>query len=116
MLDRMRGNRLNGRIFHNLETFIRGRREKGQTVSAAIQSSLQKLNKAVEKLETAVVSIDSKKAKAGRNAPMPEADLFSAAMPAKQPATANNLNVRQLAQRLDTAIHQVEKILKEGRG
>jgi hypothetical protein len=34
----------------------------------------------------------------------------------QSPTNMNPMNVRMLAQRLDTAIEQVETILKEGRG
>lgn len=86
-------------------------------MSAAIQASLHKLNNAVQKLETSVVSIETRqKAKPARGASVPQNDLFSAAVPDSPAGAPNNLNVRQLAARLDTAIHQVEKILKEGRG
>ncbi len=83
-------------------------------MSNAIRASLQKLNNAVQHLETAVVSVDSRKAKSGKSAP--QDDLFSTASSAKGPSNVNNLNVRQLAGRLDAAINQVEQILKEGRG
>ncbi len=77
-------------------------------MSAAIRTSLNKLNKAVHSLESAIETrkAATKKAVAGQN------DLFS------QPAQAgvNPMNVRMLAKRLDTAIEQVETILKEGRG
>jgi hypothetical protein len=87
-------------------------------VSVAIQSSLHKLNSAVQKLETAVNSFDAKKAKASvRGAVIAQDDLFAAPSAPRNPDNnPNNLNVRQLAARLDTAIHQVEKILTGGRG
>ncbi|PZO80104.1 MAG: hypothetical protein DI626_11375 [Micavibrio aeruginosavorus] len=85
-------------------------------MSAAIQTSLTKLNAAVKKLETA---LDTKKADVSRQrkASPAETDLFSA-MTAGQnnPSNMNPVNVRMLATRLDNAIDQVEKILKEGRG
>lgn len=76
-------------------------------MSAAIRTSLNKLNKAVHSLESAIETRKAapKKAVAGQN------DLFSAAQP-----NMNPMNVRMLAKRLDTAIEQVETILKEGRG
>ena len=80
-------------------------------MSAAIRKSLNTLNKAVEKLEGA---IESKKAasatgkKSGQTSGTP--DLFSSTQPSMNP-----MNVRMLATRLDTAINQVEQILKEGR-
>lgn len=86
-------------------------------MSVAIQSSLQKLNSAVQKLETAVDSFDAKKARApAKGAAFAQDDLFAAPSAPRNPSNPNNLNVRQLAARLDTAIHQVEKILTEGRG
>ncbi len=81
-------------------------------MSAAIRKSLNTLNKAVEKLEGA---IDAKKAASSSMKKAPQAsvvpDLFNAAQP-----TINPMNVRMLATRLDTAINQVEQILKGGRG
>lgn len=82
-------------------------------MSVAIQSSLQKLNSAVQKLETAVHSVDMKKSRTVKGAVVAQDDLFASPSAPRNP---NNLNVRQLAARLDTAIHQVEKILTEGRG
>lgn len=86
-------------------------------MSVAIQSSLHKLNSAVQKLETAVHSLDAKKAKApAKGAVIAQDDLFAAPSAPRNDSNPNNLNVRQLAARLDTAIHQVEKILTGGRG
>ena len=87
-------------------------------MSNAIQASLQKLNNAVQNLESAVVSIDARKAAKPAKASVGagQEDLFSAGGSGKAAGNANNLNVRQLAGRLDAAINQVEKILKEGRG
>lgn len=83
-------------------------------MSAAIQSSLQKLNASVQHLERSVVSVQTK-ARAKPRAVSSQDDLFAAASnPA--PAQMSGVNVRQLAARLDTAIEQVETILKEGRG
>lgn len=79
-------------------------------MSAAIKASLHKLNSAVQKLETAVVSVETRKSRAVKA--VPQDDLFAPSRPSSN--NVNNLNVRQLAQRLDTAINQVEKILKEG--
>lgn len=79
-------------------------------MSAAIKTSLNKLNNAVYKLEQA---IETKKA-APKKA---QSDLFSAMTATPQTApTLNPNNVRMLATRLDNAINQVEAILKEGRG
>lgn len=82
-------------------------------MSAAIQASLQNLNKAVQHLETAVVSVQSKKTKPAKSTP--QDDLFAVMTGGKSATNGNNLNVRQIADRLDVAINQVEKILKEGR-
>ncbi len=79
-------------------------------MSAAIRSSLNKLNSAVQKLETAIETKKAAPKKAAGNAS--QNDLFAApAGPAMNP-----MNVRMLAKRLDSAINQVETILKEGRG
>ncbi len=89
-------------------------------MSAAIQASLNKLNNAVQKLESSVVSFETKqKARPAKARTTAQDDLFSASagpIPASPAGAPNNLNVRQLAARLDTAIQQVETILKEGRG
>ncbi len=85
-------------------------------MSAAIHNSLSNLNNAVQKLESA---IESKKAVAAANKKggINQTDLFASVTAAQQsPSNMNPLNVRMLAKRLDTAIDQVEKILKEGRG
>ncbi len=82
-------------------------------MSAAIRKSLNKLNSAVEKLEGA---IEAKKASSGMRKggqASGTADLFSAASSAP---SMNPAHVKMLANRLDTAINQVELILKEGRG
>ena len=82
-------------------------------MSAAIRTSLNKLNKAVHSLESA---IETRKAAAKKPATTTgQNDLFGAAGAAAQP-NMNPMNVRMLAKRLDTAIEQVETILKEGRG
>lgn len=83
-------------------------------MSAAIRSSLGKLNNAVQKLESA---LESKKAAPRKSAASaPQNDLFAAVpdSPAGPPAL-NPANVKMLAKRLDNAIQQVETILKEGR-
>lgn len=81
-------------------------------MSAAIRKSLNKLNSAVEKLEGAIETKKSAPASVKKGAQAPATpDLFSTA-----PAAMNPMNVRMLASRLDTAINQVEQILKEGRG
>lgn len=79
-------------------------------MSAAIKSSLNKLNNAVYKLESA---LETKKASIKKQPAASQNDLFSAAAPAQN---LNASNVRMLASRLDNAILQVEQILKEGRG
>ncbi len=79
-------------------------------MSAAIKSSLNKLNNAVYKLESA---LESKKNAPKKAAPVGQNDLFTAANPGQN---LNPSNVRMLASRLDNAILQVEQILKEGRG
>lgn len=80
-------------------------------MSAAIKSSLHKLNNAVYKLESA---LESKKLATKKPATASQNDLFSAGQ--QNPSNFNAVNVRMLATRLDTAINQVEQILKEGRG
>lgn len=86
-------------------------------MSAAIRTSLNKLNNAVHKLESA---IETRKAaavaapKKGAAGAAGQNDLFSAA--SQPPTNMNPMNVRMLAKRLDNAIEQVETILKEGRG
>jgi hypothetical protein len=88
-------------------------------VSAAIRTSLNKLNNAVHKLESAIetrkaaIAAAPKKAAAGAAG---QNDLFSAVTASQQPTNMNPMNVRMLAKRLDNAIEQVETILKEGRG
>ena len=81
-------------------------------MSATIYNSLKNLNYAVQKLESALENKKASMAAAQRKAAASQSDLFSA------PATANAgpINVRMLATRLDTAIDQVEQILKGGRG
>lgn len=85
-------------------------------MSAAIRSSLQKLNSAVGKLEGALATVQAgKKAIPAKPAGQSQTDLFSTMTSGKNPSNANSLNVRMLASRLDNAIQQVEQILKEGR-
>lgn len=81
-------------------------------MSATIYTSLKNLNHAVQKLESALENKKASMAAAQRKAITCQSDLFSA--PAG--ANAGPINVRMLATRLDTAIDQVEKILKGGRG
>ena len=87
-------------------------------MSATIRTSLNKLNNAVHKLESAIetrkaAAAAPKKAAAGAAG---QNDLFSAVTASQQPTNMNPMNVRMLAKRLDNAIEQVETILKEGRG
>lgn len=85
-------------------------------MSAAIRTSLNRLNAAVQKLEHAV---ETKKATsaAPKKGTQNQTDLFGALNTApQQQGNMNPMNVRMLATRLDHAINQVEEILKEGRG
>lgn len=76
-------------------------------MSAAILSSLTKLDQAVNKLESV---IDTKtKAARGKG----QADLFSA-MSSGRKTNDNVVDTNALAERLTSAISKVEKILKEG--
>ncbi len=83
-------------------------------MSAAIRTSLNKLNNAVQKLESAIETRKTAPKKTASGAS--QNDLFSAMTASQSPTNMNPMNVRMLAQRLDTAIEQVETILKEGRG
>ena len=83
-------------------------------MSAAIRTSLNKLNNAVHKLESAIETRKAAAKKTGAGAS--QNDLFSVMTANQSPTNMNPMNVRMLAQRLDTAIEQVETILKEGRG
>lgn len=90
-------------------------RKKGYDVSSSIRTSLNKLYNAVEKLEHAVEA--KKSSLSSKKSAPPQNDLFGAMTQAQQaPSNFNAVNVRMLASRLDTAINQVEEILKEGRG
>lgn len=78
-------------------------------MSAAIKSSLIRLNESVERLETAMKSAPAA-AKAGQH------DLFGAAMAGKQAANnGSNIDAKALAKRLDSTIERVERLLMEGR-
>ncbi len=93
-----------------------GNAKRDLDVSASIKTSLTKLNNSILKLEQAV---EAKKAAAatGKKQNTPAADLFTSMTASQQnPSNINDTNVRNLAARLDTAIHQVEQILKGGRG
>jgi hypothetical protein len=84
-------------------------------VSAAINTSLNKLVSAIVKLEKAVDAKQAVPASAPKKAP--QTDLFGSMTSGQQnPSNFNAVNVRMLATRLDNAINQVETILKEGRG
>lgn len=87
-------------------------------MSAAIRTSLNKLNNAVHKLESAIETRKAAAAAAPKKAvgSAGQNDLFSAMTASQQPTNMNPMNVRMLAKRLDSAIEQVETILKEGRG
>lgn len=88
-------------------------------MSAAIRTSLNKLNSAVQKLETAVEAKKAASAAAPKKGNQNQTDLFAAMTAGQQQQGSANLNannVRMLATRLDNAILQVEEILKEGRG
>lgn len=91
-------------------------------MSTAIKTSLNKLTSSLVKLEKAIESkqsvLTAPAASSKKGAPADQNDLFGA-MTAQQQASTSNINpqnVRMLATRLDNAINQVEKILKEGRG
>ena len=78
-------------------------------MSAAIKSSLNRLNESVERLESAI-----------KNAPAAsrgnQTDLFGAVMTGKQAANnGSNIDAKALARRLDSTIERVERLLKEGR-
>lgn len=74
-------------------------------MSAAIKSSLIKLNEAVERLESSVKNAAEKPKTA-------QTDLFGS-VTSKKPA--NNIDTKALAKRLDSTIDRVERLLKEGR-
>ena len=78
-------------------------------MSAAIKTSLNKLNEAVERLEKAMQNAPAG-SKAGQH------DLFGAAMAGKQAANnGSNIDAKALAKRLDSTIERVERLLMEGR-
>ena len=85
-------------------------------MSATIRTSLNKLNNAVHKLESAIETRKAAAAAAPKKTAAGQNDLFSAVTASQQPTNMNPMNVRMLAKRLDNAIEQVETILKEGRG
>lgn len=75
-------------------------------MTAAIKTSLSRLDQAVGQLESAVVSTE-KKAKA------PQTDLFGVAAGSQKASVANDVDPKVLANRLDNAISKVEQILRE---
>lgn len=84
---------------------------------SAIHSSLNKLNNAVHKLESALENKKAANAAAAKKSNAAQSDMFAAMTAGKtNPSNLNPTNVRMLATRLDHAIDQVEKILKEGQG
>ena len=80
-------------------------------MSAAIQTSLSQLGRAVENLETSASVAQGSVEAAIKSARSSQHDLFGMAQ--KEPA-ANDLDTKAMANRLDNAIAKVEQILKEG--
>ena len=76
-------------------------------MSAALQTSLKRLDQAVNKLET-VIDTKTKAAKADG-----QTDLFGA-MSSSRKSNDNTVDTKLLAEKLDSAIAKVEKILQEG--
>lgn len=72
-------------------------------MTTSIKSSLRDLHGAIENLEDTVVSVSAIKKKA-------QTDLFSVPMR----STANDMDPKAIAGRLDSAIAKVEKLLREG--
>lgn len=84
---------------------------------SAIHTSLSNLNNAVQKLESALESKKTANAAAARKGNANQPDMFATMTAGRaNPSNMNPANVRMLATRLDNAIDQVEKILKEGQG
>ena len=84
---------------------------------SAIHSSLNNLNNAVQKLETALENKKATNAAAAKKGNSAQPDMFASMTAGRSnPSNLNPTNVRMLATRLDNAIDQVEKILKEGQG
>lgn len=74
-------------------------------MTAAIKTSLNNLNQALETLETTAQQAQEKtKNRQKSGAP----DLFSV------PKSSNDMDAKALASRLDGAIAKVEKLLREG--
>ena len=77
-------------------------------MSAALQASLKKLDQAVNKLED-VIDTKTKAAKDGQT------DLFGAMTSSrKSNDNSGSIDTQLLAQKLDSAIEKVEKMLQEG--
>jgi len=84
-------------------------------VSAAIQTSLSQLGRAVENLETSASIAQASVNTAIKSANTSQNDLFSKQDTAALNApAANDLDTKAMANRLDNAIAKVEQILKEG--
>lgn len=82
-------------------------------MSAALKTSLTKLDQAVNKLETVIdkrISAAQQNAGAGKNG---QTDLFSS-MASSRKSNDNGIDTKMLADKLDSAISKVEKILQEG--
>ena len=77
-------------------------------MSAALQSSLTKLNRAVEKLESAVETKTDAAKSNGQN------DLFGGITTKASRSNDNLVDTAALADKLDSAILKVEKMLQEG--
>ncbi len=77
-------------------------------MSAAIKTSLTKLDQAVNKLES-VIDTRMKAAQDGGN----QSDLFSA-MTGGRKSNDNGAKAKAMADKLDSAISKIEKILQEG--
>lgn len=77
-------------------------------MSAAIKTSLTKLDQAVNKLES-VIETRMKAAKDGGS----QTDLFGA-MTSGRKSNDNAAKTKAMADKLDSAISKIEKILQEG--
>lgn len=79
-------------------------------MTAAIKTSLTQLNQALQTLEqSAANAADNAREKAKAAPKSSGMDLFSAPQP-----SANDVDAKALASRLDGAIAKVEKLLREG--
>ena len=74
-------------------------------MTAAIKSSLNDLNKALETLEKSALDMQDNKKPRKRTSPP---DLFSVTSP------QSDVDTKALASRLDGAIAKVEKLLRDG--